>query len=285
MFISRTAFEFNRIPKAQLLKLSKKLLNIRNYAAPRNRFYKKTGILQNEGMFEVTLDQRKLKTPQGNVFRVPSESLARAIAVEWDSQREKIDLSTMFLTGICSTAIDNPGSVNKYQLVDHMIKFLDTDTVLFFSSEEDELYSLQMKEWYPVIRWACERYKVDVKPAHDISGPNISHDSREILRRYLLSYDQWSLSGLSYAVDTLKSVILTLACAERFLSIEKAVSLSRLEEEFQCKYWGRVEWAHDVDMHQTIARLAASMLFVQLSVASKILVKKMSSQAEEMLMP
>lgn len=36
-----------------------------------------------------------------------------------------------------------------------------------------------------------------------------------------------------YAVDTIKSVILTLACAERFIGPEKAVLLSRLEEEYQ----------------------------------------------------
>lgn len=40
-------------------------------------------------------------------------------------------------------------------------------------------------------------------------------------------------SGYIFAVDTLKSVILTLACVERFITPEKAVLLSRLEEEFQ----------------------------------------------------
>jgi ATP synthase F1 complex assembly factor 2 len=32
-----------------------------------------------------------------------------------------------------------------------------------------------------------------------------------------------------------KSVILTLCCVERYISIEKAVLLSRLEEEFQVR--------------------------------------------------
>lgn len=36
-----------------------------------------------------------------------------------------------------------------------------------------------------------------------------------------------------YAVDTLKSVILTMACMEKFLPVQKAVLLARLEEEFQ----------------------------------------------------
>lgn len=36
-----------------------------------------------------------------------------------------------------------------------------------------------------------------------------------------------------YAVDTVKSVILTLAALERLVTVEEAVALSRLEEEFQ----------------------------------------------------
>jgi len=39
--------------------------------------------------------------------------------------------------------------------------------------------------------------------------------------------------GLVYAVDGLKSVILTLATAERVINIPEAVNLSRLEEEYQ----------------------------------------------------
>lgn len=40
-------------------------------------------------------------------------------------------------------------------------------------------------------------------------------------------------AGLVYAVDGLKSVILTLATAARVINIPEAVNLSRLEEEYQ----------------------------------------------------
>lgn len=70
------------------------------------------------------------------------------------------------------------------------------------------------------------------------------------------------MQGLMYAVDTLKSLILTLACVDKRISVEKAVSLSRLEEEHQLKYWQRVEWAHDLNQNESQARLAAAILFV-----------------------
>lgn len=63
----------------------------------RKRFYKGTGIMQNESKWEVTLDQRRLKTPNGKVLTVPSEPLARAIAAEWDAQTETVVQPTMHL--------------------------------------------------------------------------------------------------------------------------------------------------------------------------------------------
>nr|CAD7593792.1 unnamed protein product [Timema genevievae] len=97
------------------------------------RFYRKTNALYSDGKYEITLDQRKLKTPYGNLFVVESEPLALAVAAEWDAQKTHIKQSSMHLSALCSTAIDNPNHLNKFDLVNHILSFLDTDTVLFHS--------------------------------------------------------------------------------------------------------------------------------------------------------
>ena len=50
-----------------------------------------------QGGFEINLDHRKLRTPQGKLFTVPSEALAIAVATEWDSQQDTIKMYTMHL--------------------------------------------------------------------------------------------------------------------------------------------------------------------------------------------
>jgi len=65
-------------------------------SAPK-RFYRRTGILRNDGKFEITLDQRKLKSPKGSPFIIESEPLALAVAAEWDAQKDKIQQSSMHL--------------------------------------------------------------------------------------------------------------------------------------------------------------------------------------------
>lgn len=71
--------------------------------------------------------------------------------------------------------------------------------------------------------------------------------------------------GLVFAAESLKSLILALACIDRKLMSDQAVRLSRLEEDFQIKHWGRVEWAHDIAQHDLQARVAAAILFIHLN--------------------
>lgn len=65
--------------------------------ATHKRFYRRTDIIQNEKSWEITLDHRRLKTPNGKVLTVNTEPLARAIAAEWDSQHEHISQPTMHI--------------------------------------------------------------------------------------------------------------------------------------------------------------------------------------------
>lgn len=67
----------------------------------RKRFYKRTSVLDaGGGLWEITLDQKRLRTPLGQVLRVDNESLALALSHEWDAQRDTINLSSMHLVKI-----------------------------------------------------------------------------------------------------------------------------------------------------------------------------------------
>lgn len=67
-------------------------------ASSPKRFYKNCNILYNgNSQYEITLDNRKLKTPNGGPFIVRSEPLAIAVAAEWNAQKENVERSTMHL--------------------------------------------------------------------------------------------------------------------------------------------------------------------------------------------
>lgn len=61
--------------------LAEKNLIYRNFqiaASLPKKFYKNAGVLNCDGKYEITLDSRKLKTPNGDVFNVTNEPLAIA---------------------------------------------------------------------------------------------------------------------------------------------------------------------------------------------------------------
>lgn len=100
-------------------------------ASQPKRFYKQTNVLSTDAGYEVTLDHRKLKTPNGTLFTVKSEPLAIAVAAEFDSQKEHIERSRMHISALCFTAIDNPNRLTKTDIVNYLLNFVATDTVLF----------------------------------------------------------------------------------------------------------------------------------------------------------
>lgn len=241
------------------------MFTIVRHMATVKRFYRKTNIVSSDGKYEVTLDQRKLKTPRGRIFQVNSKPLALAVAAEWDAQKETIERESMHLTALCNTIQDNPHNNTKIDIVNHVVNCLQMDTILYQSRENEELFKLQKEQWDPIIQWFCDRFAVDMMKTESIQEPVISLETKTTLARHLMSYNHSATQGFMYGVDAIKSVILTLAAAERSISIVDAVRLSRLEEDYQTSHWGSVEWFHEQNKQDLQARLSAAILFVHLN--------------------
>lgn len=242
----------------------------------RKKFYQDVSISQgDDGLFEINLDRRKLKTPGGKLFTVPNEALAIAVATEWDAQKDTLKFYTMHLTTLCNTVLDNPTFRDKDQIITAALKFLETDTVCYRVEEPSALVELQKNEWDPVLDWIEKRYNVVIGSSCNIMGPQIPEETKDTFRQHLGSYNFWALTGLEYVITQLKSVVLSFGLVNRLLTVEQAVLLSRLEEEYQIRHWGNVEWAHDYDMYELRARTAAGSLFVHLSSESSTVKRKL----------
>lgn len=226
-------------------------------------------------MYEINLDRRKLKTPGGKLFTVPNEALAIAVATEWDCQRDTLKFWTMHISTLCNTALDNPTERTRDQIITAALKFLDTDTICYRVEEPPGLVELQRNEWDPVLSWIEDRYGVVIGSSSNIMGPVIPEATKETFHKHLQSYNFWSLTGLEYVITQLKSVVLALGLIDRHLTVEQAVLLSRLEEEYQIERWGSVEWAHDYDLYELRARTAAGALFAHLCSESSTVKRKL----------
>ena len=219
--------------------------------------------------FTLKLDKTALKTPMKNLLRLQNETLALAIANEWKANigKKKIDLSTMHLTTLTYTAIDNPFAESKETMVDDILEYLKFDTVRLRDVDNEELLSKQSRHWDPLIGWFEHKFEchIPIEYGDLASTGSLPKSTLETLSRHLHSHQRWPLVGISYMTRNLKSFVLTTTLTERFLSVEKAVELARLETRHQTEKWSKVEWEHDIDEQCTNARVAAGTLFYHLS--------------------
>ncbi|XP_068621222.1 ATP synthase mitochondrial F1 complex assembly factor 2 [Battus philenor] len=246
--------------------------------ATHKRFYRRTDIVQSENYWEVTLDHRRLKTPNGNVLKVGTEQLARAIAAEWDAQNETIAQPTMHLTALCNTALDNPGKLTSHDIAIYLLDYLSTDTLLFYSEEEKDLRKLQENKWRPVLDWFQKRFGITQEISFGLEPPPVSNETRAKLARHFLSYEFAALNAIYFGAEALKSPILMLACVDQYLEPKEAVMLARLEEEYQLVRWGRVPWAHELNQAELTSRVAAALLVIHTSVEKHTASVKKSSE-------
>ena len=228
------------------------------------RFYKNVSITQTNGGYEINLDQRRAKTPMGKILQVPNEAAALAIAAEWDAQDEMIRPSTMHFTKLANTVVDNPTHRTEEQIINGILEYLDTDTVSYRIDEPEEFVEIQKKFWDTLVTEVEKRYGVELPVTSGFQAVTVPEKTKSVFRQHLLSHNKWSLTGYQFTVEGMKSFIIAMALCDRMVSVEDAVYLSRLEQEFQAEKWGRVEWYHDIEVMDTRAKVAAASTFVHL---------------------
>jgi ATP synthase F1 complex assembly factor 2 len=204
----------------------------------RKRFFKQVSIVessQSPTKYEILLDQRKLKTPSGNLVTIDNEFLALALAQEWNQQLKNIDLSSMHLN--------------------------DWDTLLYRLDQPDEFHELQIKSWDPIVTFINKQFETNFQSTYDLDVKDlIDKNDRETIERYLSSFDQSSLMVFLFIAEQLKSILLTICLVKQFRSIEQIATLSRLETEFQISRWNKVEYHHDYEIMDIRSKISAAYL-------------------------
>ncbi|EOR01320.1 hypothetical protein J056_004106 [Wallemia ichthyophaga EXF-994] len=224
------------------------------------RFWKNASVKCVEGRQIVHLDQRKLRTPAGNVLDLPQNkaALALLIAHEWQSQDKLIKPHALPITSLASRALDSFKCENEMEnTCNDLIKYFETDAVSFFQDEPVQLVQLQEKHWRPLIEWASKRYNTPIKVFENVIVCKQPQESRQRLLNEIKQFDQFTLAAFERIVMHTKSFLIGLAVIDRHLSIDQASQAAHVEVKSQIARWGEVEDSHDVD-HQDIRKQIGS---------------------------
>lgn len=218
------------------------------------RFYKTVGIDRAaEGGFRVMLDGRELRSPARRALALPTAALAEAVAAEWDAQQDTVDIGSMPLMALASTAADRIGPM-RAQILDEIARYAETDLLCYWAEGPDSLVRRQAQLWQPLLDWLAIRHDASLEVRTGVVPRPQPPAALQALRLALEALDDFALAAVGSTTAATGSVVIALALVDGRIGPDEAVAASQLDELFQAETWGE-----DAEAAQRRAALAADI--------------------------
>lgn len=220
--------------------------------------------------YQVLLDGRPVRLPGGAPLRIPTASLAAAVADEWQlaggQPGGEMGWDTVPLTRLVGTAQERIAP-DLAAVADALASYGESDLLCYRAERPEELARRQERAWQPWLDWAADRYGARLVPTVGIVHRLQDPAALAALRRALDELDALALAALGVAVPALGSLILGLALADSALDAGMAHALATLDEAFQAEQWGedaeavrrREQIGEDVAVCGRLLRLARGL--------------------------
>ncbi len=201
------------------------------------RFYKVVRIQEEENRFSITLDDRRLKSPGQKPLLIPNRSLAEGIANEWIDQGDIIDPTQMPFMCLAATTVDRV-ITHRDQVIDIITAYAETDLLCYWAEQPEELIRNQELSWKPLLNWCSEGLKAPLLITKGIMPISQSRKSICSLRNRVANYDNFSLAAIHELTGYSGSIVIALAIAEGYISVEKGIEAAQIDNVFQLERWG-----------------------------------------------
>ena len=127
-------------------------------------------------------------------------------------------------------------AAHRDETIAEMCRFLQTDTLLFWSDKPD-LFAFQQKQWKPILNELNAVFKLDLQITKGLNPPENTQAITE-LAYCLQKMSDTELTGCFLAALETKSVLLGLLLAKQKISVAETYNAAFLEEIFQNISWG-----------------------------------------------
>jgi chaperone required for assembly of F1-ATPase len=193
--------------------------------------------------FAVLLDGKPVRTPARGALALPSESLAQAIAAEWDAQGELLDPNAMPLNRLANSTIDGVAP-NMAEVEADVVKYAGSDLICYRADGPDSLVRAQTEAWDPLVQFArekcgarlilCEGVTFHPQPAEALAA--IAARARAHVGAG--SAAPFRLAALHVITMLTGSCIVALAVALREIDVDAGFAAAHVDEDHQMRVWG-----------------------------------------------
>lgn len=212
------------------------------------------------GGFAVHLDGRPVRTPAKTPLLLPTESLARLIASEWDAQQGEVRPETMPATRMANSALDKVAPQFD-GVVGEVSRYGGSDLLCYRADAPQDLVDRQ-RAWDSLLDWSADRLQARLTVTTGVIPVDQPEEALTRLKDHVRAMTAFELAALHDLVAISGSLILGLAVALRRLDGDEAFALSRIDESFQTEKWGIDEEAAGMDAKRRIAFLDAEKFFL-----------------------
>jgi chaperone required for assembly of F1-ATPase len=188
--------------------------------------------------FEVRLDNRPVRTPQGEVMTLPNAVLAEAVATEWARVGEHVDYAHMPLTRLAFAAIDRMDDKLEESRAE-ALRYAETDLTCYPSDYPQALIAREAAAWSPVLAWAEAELGLRFHQNKTLIHKPQPTETLAKISALLTVMTRYERAGLMAAIPLLGSVVLALGLWRGYLTGAAAFAASRIGEDFQAEQWGR----------------------------------------------
>ncbi len=202
------------------------------------RFWKAAKVLETAAGFTVTLDDRPLRTPAKAALILPSRALAKAVAAEWDAQRDEVDPLNMPLTRMANAAIDKV-AVQRAEVADMLAAYGDADLLCYRATTPQSLVARQAAVWDPLLDWADEALGARLTPVAGIMHRPQDAGALAILAGRVHAFTPFQLAAFHDLVSLSGSLVIGFAATQGFLTPQALWECSRVDEDWQIEQWGQ----------------------------------------------
>lgn len=204
------------------------------------KFYKKASVKGKKAPFAIALDGRVMKTPLKATLEIPSRALARAIAKEWNTQEEFVDLSQMYLTKYANTAVDRV-EIRKENIVDEIVAFASSDMVCYRADLPQGLVEMQANAWDPVLKWASDKHGLNFICVAGIIYASQPEATLVAAHGVLTAHDAYTLTAIHNLTTLTGSALLAMAIVDEAISADEAWNAAHVDEDWNIAQWGTDE--------------------------------------------
>ena len=134
---------------------------------------------------------------------------------------------------------------NREEIIERMVNFSLTDTLLFRNPDAVELIEEERKVWDPIVDWAKEKMAVDFKTSESLEVPVENNASLPRLQVFLESLSDKELVAFYEVSKITKSVLLAAAFVKGKVNAEDSFRAAFLEEIWQADKWGHDKQADE----------------------------------------